>query len=205
MDRTWYVFGFQGRINRARCWLAGLIILCWMACLVMLMEAVTYFVSGKTVAFGFDLNDIFRVVDPDSFRALSSTDLVSLLFQIIGTPLFLWVYLATSIKRLHDRDKSGWWMVPFFVAPGLCSQFADRLGDTIVAMLIGAAAVAFSIWGIVEMYFRKGTKGPNRFGSDPLAPVAAADTRPAWDQHDELEFVPHGAGPSAGAHVKRGP
>lgn len=205
MDWTWYIFGFQGRINRAKCWLAGLIILCWMAFLIMLMEAVTYFVSGTTVAFGFNLNDIFRVVDPAWFRALSSTDLVSLLFQMVGTPLFLWVYMATSIKRLHDRDKSGWWMVPFFVAPGLYGQFADRLGDTIVATLIGAAAVVFSIWGIVEMYFRKGTNGPNRFGSDPLAPVPAADARPAWDQSDELEFVPHSAGPSAGAHVKRGP
>ena len=26
--------------------------------------------------------------------------------------------LATAAKRLHDRDKSGWWLVPFFVAPG---------------------------------------------------------------------------------------
>ena len=205
MDWTWYIFGFQGRINRAKCWLAGLIILCWMGFLIALMEAVTYFVSGTTVAFGFNLNDIFRVVDPAWFRALSSTDLVSLLFQMVGTPLFLWVYLATSIKRLHDRDKSGWWMVPFFVAPGVYSQFADRLGDTMVAMLIGAAAVVFSIWGIVEMYFRKGTKGPNRLGSDPLAPVPAADARPPWDQYDELEFVPHAAGPSAGPHVKRGP
>jgi uncharacterized membrane protein YhaH (DUF805 family) len=203
MDWTWYVFGFQGRINRAKCWLAGLIIFCWMAFLILLMEAVTYLVGGTIVAFGFDLDDIFRLIDPASFRALSSTDLVSLLFQMVGTPLFLWVYLATSIKRLHDRDKSGWWMVPFFVAPGLYGQFADRLGTSTLAMLIGAAALAFSIWGVIEMYFLKGSKGPNRFGADPLAP--AVDPRPAWDQYDELEFVPHGAGPSAGAHVNRGP
>jgi hypothetical protein len=42
----------------------------------------------------------------------------------------MWVYFAMSIKRLHDRDKSGWWMVPFFAAPGLYNQFADRLPDS---------------------------------------------------------------------------
>jgi hypothetical protein len=53
-----------------------------------------------------------------------------------------------------------------------------------------------TIWGLVEMCFLKGTSGPNRFGPDPLA---ARDTALRWDQHSELEFVPHRAGPSAGA------
>ncbi len=60
-------------------------------------------------------------------------------------------------------------------------------------------------WGLVEMYFLHGTRGPNRFGPDPLAPVSAtADTASRWDQQSELEFVPHSAGPSPGPHVKRG-
>ena len=30
MDYVWYLFRFDGRINRARCWLALLIMICWM-------------------------------------------------------------------------------------------------------------------------------------------------------------------------------
>jgi len=171
----------------------------------MLMAGITYLISGTVVAYGFSLNDIFSVVDPAAFRALSSTGLVALLFQMVGKPLFLWIYMATSIKRLHDRDKSGWWMVPFFVAPGLYQQFGDRLGDPVIDTLIGVVAIGLSIWGVVEMYFLKGTEGPNRFGADPLAPILEANMRPSWDQHGELEFVPHSAGPSAGPHVKREP
>ena len=56
---------------------------------------------------------------PQRYRSLSLADLPGSLLQgvrIRAVPLDL---LATSIKRLHDRDKSAWWMVPFFVLPGL--------------------------------------------------------------------------------------
>ena len=74
--------------------------------------------------------------------------------------MFLWIYLATSVKRLHDRDKSGWWIVPFFALPCLYSQFGDRTGDWLgewAAMLLGLIAFVFSVWGFVEMYCLRGT------------------------------------------------
>src|SRR5216684_5318844 len=129
MDWNWYLFSFDGRINRAKYWLAGLIILCWMIFFTMLMISAGMLSGGK-ISFGFDLDDPFRIVDPASYRSLSWAVLPPLLIKVIGTALFLWVYFATSIKRLHDRDKSGWWMVPFFVVPGLYNQFADRLPDS---------------------------------------------------------------------------
>jgi uncharacterized membrane protein YhaH (DUF805 family) len=131
---------------------------------------------------------------------LSSADLVPLFVKTIAMPLFVWVGLATSIKRLHDRNKSGWWMVPFFVVPGLHDQFADRLGNSYAADLFGIVAGVLALWGSVEMLFPKGTRGPNRFGPDPLAPVSPSPHAASrWDQHRELEFVPHRAGLSAGA------
>jgi uncharacterized membrane protein YhaH (DUF805 family) len=66
-------------------------------------------------------------VDPEAYRSLTWADLPRLLVKLVGTSLLMWVYFATAIKRLHDRDKSGWWMVPFFAVPGLYNQFADRL------------------------------------------------------------------------------
>jgi len=56
--------------------------------------------------------------------------------------LLVWPAVAVSVKRWHDRDKSGWWvlinLIPF----------------------IGA------LWTLVENGFLRGTPGPNRFGDD---------------------------------------
>jgi uncharacterized membrane protein YhaH (DUF805 family) len=132
----------------------------------------------------------------------STTTLISVLFYAGGTPIFvvsMWFLAATTIKRLHDRDKSGWWIVPFIVMPNLLSKIGDRFDDSNAAVFLVLVALVLNFWGFVELLFLKGTRRPNRFGPDPLA----RDTRPRWAQQSELEFVPHSAGPLAGAHVKR--
>ena len=53
--------------------------------------------------------------------------------------------LMLSIKRSHDRDKSGWFV------------------------LVGAFPVLGPLWLLVELGFLRGTVGSNRFGPDPLA------------------------------------
>jgi uncharacterized membrane protein YhaH (DUF805 family) len=50
--------------------------------------------------------------------------------------------LAVTIRRLHDTDKSGW-----FILLGLIP-------------LVGAIV-------LLVFYFMDGTRGPNRFGPDP--------------------------------------
>ena len=219
MDWTWYLFRFEGRINRAKYWLAGLVVVCWMASLAALMALTTKIISGAAPGtFGFSIDDIFELVDPASLHAaiakfrngewLNATILVPEIFHAAGTLLFLWVYAATSIKRLHDRDKSGWWMVPFFVIPGLYQQFGDRLGDFYTAVFFGLVVGVLALWGLVEMYCLRGSPRTNRFGGDPLPKIQTRSrgeprASPRWDQQSELEFVPHSAGPSPGAHVMR--
>jgi uncharacterized membrane protein YhaH (DUF805 family) len=51
--------------------------------------------------------------------------------------------LAVAVRRLHDTDRSGWWIL---------------LG---IIPIIGW--IILIIW-----YCSKGTSGPNRFGADPL-------------------------------------
>ena len=140
MDWTWYLFGFEGRINRAKYWLAGLIVLALMIAFVGLVYSALMinFVAhamgtpnGKgEVSFGFDLDDIFLVLDPAAWRALSLAKLPMVLVKAAGMVLFLWIFCATAVKRLHDRDKSAWWMVPFFVLPNLYNHFSDQLPDS---------------------------------------------------------------------------
>src|SRR5258708_10250927 len=40
LDWTCYLFRFEGRITRAKYWLAGLIILCWMIFALMLLDGI---------------------------------------------------------------------------------------------------------------------------------------------------------------------
>jgi len=192
MDWNWYLFRFNGRINRARMWLSVLIILCWMIFLGVLSVASGIVSAGKGASFGFDIDDIFRVIDPVSWRSLSWSYLPTLAIKTIATSLFAWVYFATSIKRLHDRDKSGWWLVPFFVVPGLYNQFAGQLPDSWLDLPLALSAFVLCIWGFVEMYCLKGSPKTNRFGPNPLQ---RPDTRPRWEQNREIEMVPHKADP----------
>lgn len=192
MDWSWFLFRFDDRINRAKLWLAMLVLLCWMMVLVALTKAVGS-LFGDPGPASISTNDLFKLMDPDTYRSLTTANLPALLIKLVGTPLVLWVYFATSIKRLHDRDKSGWWMLPFFAVPGLYNQFADRLPDSYFMLLPGIVALGLGIWGFVEMYCLKGSRKTNRFGADPLAPPVAIG--PRWDQQSEIEMVPHKAGP----------
>ena len=56
----------------------------------------------------------------------------------------IWAYLAVNVKRWHDRNKSGWWV------------------------LIKLIPIVGGIWAFVELGCLKGTYGKNRFGPDPL-------------------------------------
>ena len=203
MDWVWFLFGFNGRINRAKLWLAGLVMLGGLAVLGIVTVAIQS-LFGEPTPFSLGVKDIFKLVDPDVYRTLKPADPPRLLVKLLGVSLLLWAYFATSIKRLHDRDKSGWWMVPFFVVPGLYNQFDDRLPDSYFMMLPALIVSALYVWGFVEMYCLKGSRKTNRFGADPLAPNPPHDTRPPWDQQSEIEMTPHKAGPPPVWRVKPG-
>jgi len=203
MDWTWYLFRFDGRINRAKLWLGGLVLLGVMMTLGLVIVAI-HSVFGGARPFHFGASDLFKLVDPDAWRSLTWADLPRLLLKLFGTSLLMWVYFAISIKRLHDRDKSGWWMVPFFAAPGLYNQFADRLPDSYADLPLAIAAFGLGLWGFIEMSCLKGSRKTNRFGADPLTPPPPRDTRPRWEQQREIEMVPHKAGPPPVWRVKPG-
>jgi uncharacterized membrane protein YhaH (DUF805 family) len=208
-----FLFGFEGRINRAKYWYALFASMTF--CLVFMAAAA----SAIGVIFGAAVKSvhvhIFDVFgDPPSFPFSASfgnadtatAALITLIFHVAGTPIFvigIWFLAATTIKRLHDRNKSGWWIVAFLIAPAL---LVERLDDeSYAATALALAAFGLNACGFVELLFFRGTRGPNRFGPDPLAPVIPDAPAPAhWDQRSELEFVPHSAGPSPGPHVKRG-
>ena len=135
MDWTWYLFRFDGRINRAKFWLAIPVLFGLMITVGLVIVAI-HGLFGNAAPFHIGAKDLFKLVDPDAYRSLTWADLPRLLIKLVGTSLLMWVYFAICIKRLHDRDKSGWWMVPFFASPGLYNQFADRLPNSYSDLLL---------------------------------------------------------------------
>jgi uncharacterized membrane protein YhaH (DUF805 family) len=205
MDYRRLLASFQGRIGRGRYWLATLVILCSMLAALLLLTLICDTLGIASGPVAIDIIGISASIEPaDGDKAVKAA-LFPDVATILMTLVFAWFFVAASIKRLHDRNRSGWWIIPFVFATGIYSQFGDRLGDSWPAALVGLAVLIGSIWGGVEMYGLKGTRGPNRFGPDPLEPVEnPAHNASHWDQLSELEFVPHSASPSPPPHVKRG-
>jgi uncharacterized membrane protein YhaH (DUF805 family) len=160
MDLAFF-FGFRGRINRTKYWLA---------LLIFVVADVALLLLG--LAFGNGA-----------------------IFHLFSYPINLAIFassLAVGVKRLHDRDRSAWWLFVFYFAPGLFAlpalalmwgamgSFGDARDVSLFLLrlcLVGAFALA--IWGLVEMGFLRGTTGYNRFGPDPLAERPRASTAAA--------------------------
>ena len=83
--------------------------------------------------------------------------------------------IFVAIKRLHDRNKPGWWVAIFYVIPMILSGASaymtyDAGEQTSMAMLISLISLAISLWAFVELGCLRGTVGPNQYGPDPIAP-----------------------------------
>lgn len=139
------LFTYTGRSNRAKYWLA-----------LLLLLGINLLTAGLTFA------------SPELFTG-----------PLMVVPIGLWLLAAVigvlaSIRRLHDRDKSGHWLWFFILVPTLLNVIGNMLmasGDptmAIGAIVFAIAAIGISIWALIEMGFLRGTPGANRYGPDPL-------------------------------------
>lgn len=114
-----------------------------------------------------------------AFLAVGITvPIVPLIGLVIAIPVAivgLWIGLATGVRRLHDRNKAWWWLLLMYVPSILLSALGEVASAS--SPEVGSAfrflGLPFSIWVFVELGCLRGTKGPNRFGDDPLAPSTA--------------------------------
>ncbi|OAN18809.1 hypothetical protein A3K86_05370 [Photobacterium jeanii] len=113
MNQKWAFFSFQGRMRRRDYWLYSVPVL---------------FVTLPVFLY-----------QPQPGTSNTALDILSLFVLAFA----MWASMALNIKRLHDRNKSGWWVVVTFLP------------------LIGP------IFALVELGILKGTEGDNQFGPDP--------------------------------------
>lgn len=167
-----YLFSFHGRINRAKAWLFVLV--------VVGFEMVAFIAIASAFGLGHIAN-VLRHKEPAS--VLTDNAVALSVCAVVGLALVLLVFsaFAVFVKRLHDRNKSGWWLVIFYLVPGVLNIYrlstmmtAMQHGGTLtggssMGILAGGIASLISLWAFVELYCLRGTAGDNRYGADPLA------------------------------------
>jgi uncharacterized membrane protein YhaH (DUF805 family) len=124
------LFSFEGRINRARFWLVALGI--FVAELIILAFLFASLGGGAAMS-----------ADPQ--QAMAAIGGITAIILAVVAVVATWISLAIGVKRWHDRNKTGWWM------------------------LINFVPVIGPFWYLIECGFLKGTSGPNMYGPDPLA------------------------------------
>ena len=127
-----------------------------------------WFIAATTVlSFAFDLVD----------KLAGETGYIAAAFSLIT----LISSITVGVRRLHDIDRSGWWMG---VTMGLVVVFFGILvalgedpfgglsasGGTTVFMVLGMIAMGILFVTLFVFSLIEGTEGPNSYGPDPYGP-----------------------------------
>jgi uncharacterized membrane protein YhaH (DUF805 family) len=162
------LFGFQGRLRRRDWWIFFLVLIV----LDMFLAALGMAVMGGSLT---PFTSGAKEDDFDLGGWLAQRALV----QMVVTLITLWPALALGVKRIHDRDRSGWWFAAFClltVVQQIVTWLRYRIGPGYhpsgpLTTLVGLTNLVFAIWMLVELFFLDGTAGGNRFGPSPKEAV----------------------------------
>ncbi len=165
------VFWVKGRINRLTWWIVQVAVfsLSWA---VNRMFAPTL---PQTKAELLALTS-----NPAALQLLSQQYLAVFPIFLLTTVLTHWLFVTSSVLRLHDRDNAGWRVVfayvPYLViiASLVSLVMKGGLGVGILGLIMGLGGIVISfVWLIVECGILPGEESPNEYGD----PVGAASRR----------------------------
>jgi len=96
--------------------------------------------------------------------------------------------IAVQVRRLHDTNRSGWWLGGFYLLyavyfvmlmSSIGSVFGAAMtgagspppspevgGSFVITMILGFVMMIYGI-ALIVFYCLPGTKGPNKYGDDP--------------------------------------
>jgi uncharacterized membrane protein YhaH (DUF805 family) len=167
MKWTELLFSFKGRIQRLYFWITSLVV----GVVAGMLNGTLEFAAQSTGN---------GAIDPDT-NAFAPTGPYAVALVVVAL-VNMWISFALCVKRLHDRDRTGWWLVvqavailvaiiPLVVA--LTLQEEQRQPWYIASAVVGAAVFVFTLWLFVEIGILRGTKGPNGYGPDPLGDASS--------------------------------
>jgi uncharacterized membrane protein YhaH (DUF805 family) len=140
---------FSGRAPRAEYW--------WYTLAVTVAIAIT-----KVTELALGIKPVLRVYGPIS--------LVVLILTIVAS-------IAVQVRRLHDTNRSGWWLLSLYIPELVIIVAAGKPGEEastgpVSLILIGLLSIVMLVMGIVMLIFfvQRGTEGQNRYGPDPYGP-----------------------------------
>jgi len=90
---------------------------------------------------------------------------------------FSYPEFASPLKRAHDRNLPTWWIAALFVGSvlldfltvtGVNTELGDMSHPNLIGVILTIPMGILSLVLLIDLGFRPGTKGPNRFGPDPL-------------------------------------
>jgi uncharacterized membrane protein YhaH (DUF805 family) len=167
---------FSGRSRRMEYWMFVLLTLLVNFAFIALMMAVG---GGAMFAAssGSDPNPIGVMAAGGAFGVVY---LVSLIF---GLAMFI-PSVAVGVRRLHDTNRSGWWLLapvlPYVLMLILGFGMLGSMGSGTpssgivggVGIMVMICSLASMVFGVMVFVFMclDGTRGPNRFGPDPKDP-----------------------------------
>jgi uncharacterized membrane protein YhaH (DUF805 family) len=85
-----------------------------------------------------------------------------------------WPAAVGIVRRLHDLGHRGW-LLPFLtggtgVGMPIMVAAAPEIGPSVVVLAVPVLTIMLGLlWFGVRVAFVRGTRGPNRYGPDPLA------------------------------------
>jgi len=155
MNFTNLLLGFDGRISRQQFWIG--------------FAVLTVVELGVRLALGVPLF-------PQSMKPFP-VRLTEAGIELVT----LYPTAAVLIKRLHDRDQPGIY-VAWVIGISLVVLVADLIGvtgdpnnTTWLDWILAFFAIGIGLAFLIELGFRRGTDGENRYGPDPLGGPALGD------------------------------
>ena len=165
------LFGFQGRLRRRDWWLLGVAV------------SVVQFAVDQAVLYAL-YGPAGTLFGPGDFIAKAQSNPHPLVDALVGLP-FLWPQLALTVKRRHDRGKSGWLaailQLVVYAIDFVPDSFQTGLGRTYDLPLEVAGEILPLIVGVcflIVLGLLDSAKGANAYGPF-LAAEAGARPRGA--------------------------
>jgi uncharacterized membrane protein YhaH (DUF805 family) len=109
---------------------------------------------------------------PAGLFAAGGTAMVLLLVMCVIWLALLIPSLAVGVRRLHDTERSGWWLGGYLILIVISNVLRSSMGSAGLAMVLSIVTLIYAITLLVFMCL-EGTKGPNRYGPDPKGGVDA--------------------------------